>query len=342
MRISLSHALCGLACLLPSVVNSSDASSRFLSKEFGLDSLIANATFFDGQAGQDADASPLRGPYATKSMYLTYDKMDSSDNRILVIYPDVAAADGSSQKFPFISYAHGAGNLITDYQMLTDGIASFGFVIAVHGACQYGCIDDPSSLSLDPSGFAHYYKQQLLSVDYFLGSAGDPASSFPFSLIDASVGAGVAGHSMGGQSTVFSASYGNATAHDIRAASMHHAYTHQTPGPTVPFLAFTGESDNIAWPFMTSWFSDAADERLPRGLVNKWDAGHFEPEDDWIWGVSTYNPLFSQYTAAWFKLYLEGKKTEFGIDFDNMIYGTGEDSVCGGQDGAMAECTMKR
>ena len=58
--------------------------------------------------------------------------------------------------------------------------------------------------------------------------------------VNRSVGYGVAGHSMGGQATVFSSSYGNATGHRIRAAVMHHAFTHDYPAPTVPFLAFTG------------------------------------------------------------------------------------------------------
>lgn len=57
-------------------------------------------------------------------------------------------------------------------------------------------------------------------------------------------GVGIAGHSMGGQSTVFASSLGNASGSNITAAVMHHAYTHAYPAPQVPFLAFTGEQSS--------------------------------------------------------------------------------------------------
>ena len=44
----------------------------------------------------------------------------------------------------------------------------------------------------------------------------------------------------------------------------------------------------------------------------------------------------------WFKLHLNGVKSEFGVDFDSLIYGTGAGSVCNGGDGAMAACEMHR
>jgi hypothetical protein len=32
----------------------------------------------------------------------------------------------------------------------------------------------------------------------------------------------------------------------------------------------------------------------------------------------------------------------FGIDFNGMIYGNGTSSLCGGGDGKMAECDMRK
>lgn len=103
-------------------------------------------------------------------------------------------------------------------------------------ACNIGCIDDLTSLPGDPPAFAHYYKQQLHVIDW--------AKTIPddiFKTVNFTGGVGVAGHSMGGQATLFSSSYRNASEHGITAAVMHHAYTHEYPGPTVPFLAMTGE-----------------------------------------------------------------------------------------------------
>ena len=41
---------------------------------------------------------------------------------------------------------------------------------------------------------------------------------------------------------------GNTTEHNIKAAVMHHAYTHSYPAPQVPFLAMTSALDATASP----------------------------------------------------------------------------------------------
>jgi hypothetical protein len=109
------------------------------------------------------------------------------------------------------------------------------YVIASPRACDIGCADDKASLPDDPLGFAHYYMQQLKAIDW--------AKTVPddvFKTVNFTAGVGIAGHSMGGQATVFSASYQNASDHGIKAAVMHHAFTHEYPGPSIPFLAMTG------------------------------------------------------------------------------------------------------
>jgi hypothetical protein len=141
---------------------------------------------------------------------------------------------------------------------------------------------------------------------------------------------------MGGQATVFSSSLKNASDFNIRAAVMHHAYTHVFPAPTIPFLAFTGTKDTTAPPSMAEGFFSAPGAFHTRGLVNRIGATHHEPD------TSDYNPLLPQFTAAWFKLYLVGKTQEFGVDYDSLIYGSAKHSLCGGGGGAMANCTVLR
>ena len=72
------------------------------------------------------------------------------------------------------------------------------------------CFREPAR---NPPGIGDYYKQQLLSIEWSRGSAA-AAAGLP---INVSAGVGVAGHSMGGQATIFSAAY-NGSSHRIQAA----------------------------------------------------------------------------------------------------------------------------
>jgi hypothetical protein len=216
-------------------------------------------------------------------------------------------------------------------------LVSFGYIITAHWACKNGCKDDKASLPLDPLGFAHYYKQQLLAIDWAKNQA-KLGNSTIFAKLNCSQGVGIAGHSMGGQATVFSSSFSNATNHGISAAVMHHAYTHKYPAPQIPFLAFTGARDDVAISKLTDRFVNASGGSTSKGLVNKKDANHFEPEDPFPLEENCYNPLLPQFTAAWFKLHLEKKTSEFGFNFEEMIYGNDTKSVCAGGDGAMKAC----
>jgi hypothetical protein len=83
-----------------------------------------------------------------------------------------------------------------------------------------------------------------------------------------------------------------------------------------------------------------AGSSLARGLVDKTKAGHHEPD---ITSLDRNGiMLLAQYSAAWFKLYLDKTPTDFGIDFDAMIYGDGTDGMCSGGDGDMTACTAQR
>ena len=282
----------------------------------------------------------ITGPYKMASTTLqNVATLDSSDQRVNLHYPVTTnnTPINDNHSFPLIAYAHGLDNAATDYTKLFESLVSFGFIVAAHWSCLEGCSDDKTSLPYDPPGFGHYYQQQLLVVDWMRNQTSLPCS------INFTVGVAIAGHSMGGQSTLFSSSLNNASQHGIVVAAMHHAFTHEYPAPSIPFLAFTGSEDVIAWSTMTEKFYNAAAEghNQTRGYINKADADHFEPEDPFFPFYYSYNPMVGPYTAAFFKLIMEKKKIEFGINYEEMIYGNSTTiSICHGGDGKMTKCEM--
>ena len=287
------------------------------------------------------DPEPLRGPYDVKVKNFKYAAMDSSAHDIAVYYPSGGGV-APGQQFPLISYAHGddGGGLVAQagYAPLLKAMAAFGYVIALPKACNSGCHDDTSTLPHDPRGFGHFFVQQLRVFDFAREQAA--AGDAVFASVNASAGVGIAGHSMGGQATVFSgADAGNVSRYDIRAAVMHHAYTHTYPPVTVPHLVFTGSSDHTAPPSMATGIFDAPGASAHRGLVNKKGATHYEPITPLL---LQYNPLLAQFSAAWMKVHLDGTPQADGNDYDAMIYGAGSDSLCGGGDGDQVTCTIER
>eukprot|EP00940_MAST-03C_sp_MAST-3C-sp2_P002944 g2944.t1 len=221
-----------------------------------------------------------------------------------------------------------------DRQALFPAIASFGFIVVAPRACNTGCKDDRLSLKNDPANFGNFYKQHFVNIEWVRNMT--KTDDIIFSTVDLTHGVGIAGHSMGGQGTVFASSYDNASTYDIRSAVMHHAYTHEYPAPKVPFLAFTGVEDMTAPPKMAEAFFGAEGAAQPRGLVNRKWTTHHEPD------ILGYNKLLPQFTAAWFKITLQHISNENGIDYESMIFGNASTSLCGGGDGSMAECTLVR
>lgn len=223
-------------------------------------------------------------------------------------------------------------------------MASFGYVIGATHQCSVGCFDDCNSLQRDPPCFGNYYKKQLGVIDWAKecaagGGTGDCAA--PFEHVTWASGVGIAGHSMGGQATLFSSSEKNATDYDIRAAVLHHAYTHSFPVPTVPFLDMTGELDTTATVsgMAVPIYEAAEGSGVARGFIDKTFATHHEPDITCMDrnGIQ----LVSQFSAAWFKLYLDKTPQAYGIDFQEMIYGTDTATgtgICSGGDGDMTSC----
>lgn len=268
-------------------------------------------------------AAASTGPFKTTHTTFTYDQMDPTNQHIDVVYPVVT----NSSTFPLIAYAHGFSDTgYSSYPQMLEELASWGYVVAIALACQDGCIGDCQSLPMDPPCFAHYYHQQLKVINWMKTQT----SVLPVNLTG---GVAVMGHSMGGQSTYFSAAY-NASDHNIKTAVLHHAFTHTYPAiATIPFLAFTGTTDDVAPPVMAENIYNAAGAFATRGLVNKVNADHHEP-------TTEYNPKLALYSVAWVKLFLDQTPESYGNNWKDMIYGTGSNSLCGGGDGQMAKCVI--
>jgi hypothetical protein len=279
-------------------------------------------------------ADAITGPFQVgQKIYNSTDERTEFQSKISVWYPTNVV-----NQTRFISYAHGmmgGGIDVYGYEQLFRSMASFGYVIAATHACNAGCYDHDGvstcvSLENDPPCFGEYYLEQLQTITWAKSLKDDDAI---FANVDWSGGVGIAGHSMGGQATLFSSSYNNASDYDIRAAVMHHPYTHAYPSPQVPYIVFTGTDDTAAPPEMAQPIYEVDGGSEVRGIVNKVGANHLEP-------VLLHTQYLAAYTAAWFKVYLDKTPQAYGIDFYNMLFGDDDSSLCGGGDGDMAECTL--
>jgi len=178
-------------------------------------------------AATAASLHSIFGPYPIQLTSYNDSSLDPTAQRIDVLTP----LGSPGERFPFIVYAHGFDNRgEIDYTRLGQDLASWGFVVAFPKSCHLGCKADCKTLPFDPPCFANYYKQQLRVIEW---------SRFPeiraVLPVDERLPVGVAGHSMGGQATAFSAAF-NASSHQIGAAVMHHPFTHQYPPIGVRFL----------------------------------------------------------------------------------------------------------
>ena len=264
------------------------------------------------------------GPFSVTHKSYNVSALDESDRRVNVVFP---TAEG---RFPLVAYAHGFDDRgYVDYTDLFSDLASWGYVVVAPLSCRWGCVGDCKSQKHDPPCFGNYYLQQLKTIEW--AQTSPDAKALP---INRSAGVAIAGHSMGGQATLFSAAY-NSSSYDIRAAAMHHAYTHEYPAAAVPFLAFTGELDDVAPPKMAESFYRTPGACSTRGLVNKLTATHHEPS-------TQYNPELGLATVGWFKIFVDGTPTFGGKDFEALLFGHGKDSLCHGGDGLLKECKLVR
>ena len=253
-------------------------------------------------------------------------------------------------KFPLISYVHGfaGGDIdLVGYWNHFMQLASYGFVVAAPDSCDVGCTDASQGAPytqcaglppLQPALWPAWYGEQLKAIDWarnMTASGADPI----FQTIDWAAGVGVAGHSMGGQATTMSASSACAKKWDIRAAALHHPEIGSLPwgntgvNMSVPVAAFTSSGDNLcpaatAAATMAAFNSSSQAAGLSSAFRNVQGWSHLEP----VLGEVFENPLLATYTAAWFKVVLNGDR---GAYYD-LIYGSGPDGLC--QSEPMVSC----
>lgn len=264
---------------------------------------------------------PVKGPYEVSRKDYDYDKMDTTNKKIRVYYPTGSAAEGS--KFPLISYSHGAsggGLFLIGYDNLLETMASFGFVVGAQLSCSFGCND---------GGWLTYYKEQLKVIDFAKNMSAQGTEEWAKAL-DLSTGVGVAGHSMGGMAVGYNSVQPNVGDYDIRAALMHCPAT--TVGDvrpkdfTVPIAIFTGTNDS------PKPKKEMYDEITfsPRTFRDQTGLGHLEPV---LQTLLPENPWLGYYTAAWFKIYLNGDKGEY---YNNYYKENNPDALC--SHAAMDDC----
>jgi len=160
-----------------------------------------------------------------------------------------------------------------------------------------------------------------------------------FATIDWKAGVGAAGHSMGGQASTLSASAACAAKWDIRAAALIHPEIGSLPwGNTgsnisLPVATFTSSGDTLcvaatAAATMAAFNSSAQAASLPSVYRNVQGWSHLEP----VLGEVFENPLLATYTAAFFKVILNGDR---GVYYD-LVFGSGPDSLCSSE--PMVDC----
>eukprot|EP00041_Stephanoeca_diplocostata_P023372 m.572835 g.572835 ORF g.572835 m.572835 type:complete len:295 (-) comp22274_c1_seq1:793-1677(-) len=261
---------------------------------------------------------PTHGPYHVGTKQYNVSILDRSYPVLHVIWPDNGP---HGMKFPLLSYAHGAAGgdwySIEGYYSLWTQMASHGFVIVAPASCSLGCKN---------GGWSTYYLEQLKCIDWARNqSEKDPI----LSMIDWSMGVGIVGHSMGGQATVRSAKETYTRPRNITAAVLHHPEVDNGGrNISVPLAAFTGTTDHICPAEETFKIWDPAPP--PKLIRNEIGWDHLEP----VLTPPIENPMLATYTAAWFKIYINGDTDVYY----SLIYNTSNpDSLC--NSAPMANCT---
>lgn len=181
--------------------------------------------------------SAIPGFYDVATKKFSVDAMDITNKHITVFYPT-----NNPSPSKLIAYAHGygGGGIQTTpvYWEICEKLSSFGYVVTLHHSCDLGCLSDGKI------GFDYYYYEQLKAITWVEEMKEDGEEEFVKNL-DLDDGVAIAGHSMGGQATLFSSAY-NSTSHNIKAAAYHHAWTEDFPTPEIPFISFTSYYDDEA------------------------------------------------------------------------------------------------
>ena len=147
-------------------------------------------------------ASLLVGPHPTARATVDVPGLWLNESTVDVYYPSDVDVDDAPGTQRFVAFAHGAGGGLAVepyvYHSLLHALASWGFVVAAPRACLGGeCLHTS-------------YEQALTVVDFAREAAA--AGDAIFGLAGFARGAGLAGHSMGGEATLLGSERARAAA----------------------------------------------------------------------------------------------------------------------------------
>jgi len=230
-----------------------------------------------------------------------------------VYYPD------SPGNFPLLSFAHGlfaSGTKVT-YWYTLEGIASWGYIIVALEGCE---------------GSTNEYKAQEAMMDWAYSH---------WTNIDHSHPGGIFGHSMGGGSTIATASDGDACVkYGLQAASMMHPCNFQTQGGPawIPAIYSSGDRD---WTCRASlvygYYTKDAANKKPRGFAIYKNEGHGGTPPSPPCG-----PFFNNEVpdiSNWFGCYLWYNQDSCKSVYNNFC-GDGKKEPAGGKPGWGCELFM--
>jgi len=288
------------------------------------------------------------GPYEPARKFYDVAAFDGQKSGQIDVYYPSNAKEG--EKFPLISYAHGAaggGKVdILGYTRLFNDMASYGFVIAAPNLCNTGCSDTEMHPYADcnpaaqatKGGWSTWFGQIFKTIEWSQNQTASGESIL--SLVDHDAGYGVAGHSMGGQATTWAAHDDCAARWNIKAAVNHHGAGGKIGSEEgavnitkTPYAAYTSSGDGCCEKPTVVDYDNA--QVTPKVLRDIAGSSHLEPVLEPGLG---YNPKLATYTAAFFKIYLAKNAKDVGT-FHDMIYNEdSENHICKSQD--MARCEV--
>ena len=315
---------------------------------------------------------PSKGPYATAQVTVKLEapwSLDASDPEMVITYPSDQPVYPGGQ-FPLVVYAHGflgGGFDIHGYHELFHQMASHGLVIAAPKSCSTGCKNPGGASQWTCAGlplveqcngvqsavWESYYSETIKAIDWWRHHS-QPGMDAPYGNVDWTLGVGIAGHSMGGQSTVVASCEACAYKYGIVAAALHHPATGKLSGGgnigsniSIPTAVFTSSGDHICSASSTRDTYMALNSTIPsnsstfpRLYRNLQGSSHLEP----VLFPPIENPLLATYTAAWFKVHQQRQRNGTYYDLlysgegDNTGDNQGEDQIC--KQGKMVECEV--
>lgn len=288
---------------------------------------------------------PPAGAYKTAATQVTDEGLQVesgiSSRNYHIVYPSSAK---KGEKFPVVAFAHGflAGGLALDlYNTHLAGIASYGFVVIAPKSCILGCSPPKDAVELsssmdvnvqadcipftDGTRWTSFVHENTRALDYAKNHSSAPWAS----IIDWDAGAGIVGHSMGGETVSQMAAGDVAKRYNIKAAVCEHCQQCLKRGGLIetPAMFITGTGDAIVFPKQVKNAYNE-DKTAPKSFRNDKGRGHLEVLDFKV----QYNPAVASHAAAFLNVWLKGDKG----DFYDQVYGNGTASFCGYED--MYEC----